>query len=126
VNLPGTRYGVEVFAMKAVLTSDGQELATDVTVAASLPARIRGLLGRSSLPAGQGLLIKPCKGIHTFFMKFSIDVVFLDRDNRVVALYRSLEPNRLTRVSGKAHSVLELPAGTLDAHVAVGDGIVFS
>lgn len=112
--------------MKAVIESGGKELAADVTVASSLPARIRGLLGSSSLPVGQGLLIKPCKGIHTFFMKFSIDAVFLDRDNRVMALYLSLPPNRMTRIYLKAVSVLELPAGTLCPDVAVGDMICFS
>jgi uncharacterized membrane protein (UPF0127 family) len=114
------------YAMKAVLTSGGQELAANVAVASSLPARIRGLLGSSSLPAGQGLLIKPCKGIHTFFMKFSIDVIFLDRHNRIVALHPSLPPNRMTRIYLKAVSVLELPSGTLGGTVAVGDVIDFS
>lgn len=111
--------------MKAVLTSDGKELVVNVSVAESLLARMRGLLGRASLPAGHGLLIRPCKGIHTFFMRFSIDVVFLDKDNRIVALYHSLPPNRMTPVYRKAISVLELPASTLGAHVSVGDGIVF-
>jgi uncharacterized membrane protein (UPF0127 family) len=114
------------YVMKALLESGGKELASDVTVASSLPARIRGLLGRSSLPAGQGLLIKPCKGIHTFFMKFSIDVVLLDKGNRVVALHPSLPPNRMTRIYLKAHSVLELPSGTLGGTVDVGDVISFS
>jgi uncharacterized protein len=114
------------YAMKAVFASGGKELATDVTVAASFTSRLRGLLGRASLPAGQGLLIKPCKGIHTFFMKFPIDVVFLDRGNRVVALHPSLPPNRMTRIYLKAASVLELPAGTLGSDAAVGDVISFS
>jgi uncharacterized membrane protein (UPF0127 family) len=112
--------------MKAVLESGGQQLATEVTVASSLPARIRGLLGRSSLPAGQGLLIRPCKGIHTFFMKFPIDVILLDRYNRIVAMRLSLPPNRMTLIYPKAVSVLELPAGTLRPDVAVGDVIAFS
>jgi len=111
--------------MKAVLYSIGQELSWDVAVATSPPARMRGLLGRSTLPAGHGLLIRPCKGIHTFFMKFPIDAVFLDRDNRVVALYRSLLPNRITRVYPAAASVLELPGGTLGMEAAVGDVIGF-
>lgn len=112
--------------MKAAFTKSGKELATDVTVAASFTSRLRGLLGRSSLPAGEGLLIKPCKGIHTFFMKFSIDVIFLDRDNRIVALNLSLPPNRMTRIYLKAVSVLELPAGTIGGTVAVGDAIDIS
>jgi len=112
--------------MKAVLVSDGKELAADVTIALSLPARMRGLLGRSSLSAGEGLLIRPCKGIHTFFMKFPIDVVFLDRDNRILALNHSLPPYRITRIYPRAVSVLELPAGTLGKSVAVGDKMIFS
>ena len=112
--------------MKAALTTSGKELATDVTVAASFTSRLRGLLGRSSLPVGQGLLIRPCKGIHTFFMKFPIDAVFLDRDNRIVALFHSLPPNRMTCIHLKTLSVLELPSGTLDSDVSVGDGIEFS
>lgn len=112
--------------MKAVLTSGGQELATHVTVASSLSSRVRGLLGRTDLPAGEGLLIRPCKGIHTFFMKFAIDAVFLDKDSRVVALYHSLPPNRMTRISLKAVSVLELPAGVLGEGVSVGDILTLS
>jgi uncharacterized membrane protein (UPF0127 family) len=125
VYLPGTRYGIEVFAMKAVLTSGGQELAMDVTVAESLTARMRGLLGMPSLPVGHGLLLRPCKGIHTFFMRFPIDAVFLDRDNRIVALYHSLQPNRLTLICRKAYSVLELPAGTIGDSVTVGDMLTY-
>jgi len=122
---PEARSGIGVWFMKAVLISSGKVLATDVAVATSLMARMRGLMGRSSLPAGQGLLIQPCKGIHTFFMRFSIDAVFLDRDNRVVAFFQSLAPNRMTPVYGKAKSVLELPAGTLGADPADGEGIEF-
>lgn len=111
--------------MKAELTTGGQRTEIDVTVATALFARIRGLLGRSSLPMGQGLLIRPCKGIHTFFMKFPIDAVFLDRDNRIVAYHLSLPPNRITRIYPKAVSVLELAAGTIGPDVAVGDRIAF-
>lgn len=120
-----SRAGIRVLVMKAVLVSDGKALAVDVSVAESLVARMRGLLGRSFLPAGHALLIRPCKGIHTFFMRFSIDAVFLDKDNRIVAIYHSLPPNRMTAVYCKAHSVLELPAGTLDADLEVGEGIEF-
>jgi uncharacterized membrane protein (UPF0127 family) len=112
--------------VRAVLQSSGKDLARDVAVASSLAARMRGLLGRSSLPEGHGLLIVPCKGIHTFFMNFSIDAVFLDRENRVVALYRSLRPNRITRIYPQAFSVLELSAGALAAEAVIGDVIDFS
>jgi hypothetical protein len=58
-------------------------------------------------------------------MKFPIDVVFLDMDNRIVALVRDLSPNRLTTVYRKASAVLELPAGTLSEGILVGDEIIF-
>jgi uncharacterized membrane protein (UPF0127 family) len=112
--------------MRAHLSANEKELASNVTLADTLPARLRGLLGKDRLPEGDGLLIRPCKGIHTFFMKFPIDAVFLDRDNLVVALFRSLPPNRITPVYLKAVSVLELPAGTLETEIAMGERIIFS
>lgn len=119
-----TEEGVSV--LKAHLDESGKELATRVTVAETLPRRLRGLLGRTELPAGEGLLIRPCKGIHTFFMKFPIDAVFLDKENRIVALFRDLAPNRMTPVYRKAYATLELPAGTLDPNTGVGDRVNFT
>lgn len=78
-------------------------------------SRMKGLLGRSSLMAGEGLLIKPCKGIHTFGMRFPIDALFLNRGNVVVATIKSIQPNKMTRLYLEASSVIELSAGTLDA-----------
>jgi uncharacterized membrane protein (UPF0127 family) len=75
---------------------------------------MKGLLGRNSLDDGEGLLIRPCKGIHTFGMKFPIDAVFLNRDNRVIAIVNNIPPNRMTRMYLGASSVIELPVGTLD------------
>jgi uncharacterized protein len=79
--------------------------------AESMFGRMVGLLGRSSLPRGQGLLISPCNQIHTFFMKFTIDVVFLDSSDRVVKLCQNLKPWRLTPIVWKAKAVLELGQG---------------
>ena len=75
---------------------------------------MKGLLGRSSLEDGEGLLIRPCKGIHTFGMKFPIDAVFLNKNIRVIAISKNILPNRMTRMYFEASSVIELPAGTLD------------
>jgi len=111
--------------MKAILRKNGIDLANDITLAASLPARMKGLLGKERLDAGKGLLIRPCKGIHTLFMKFPIDVVFLDKDNRIIAIIKDLPPNRLTTVYRKAAAVLELPTGTLTEGIVVGDEIIY-
>ena len=73
-------------------------------------ARLRGLLGRRELPAGEGLLIRPAGAVHTSFMRFAIDVVFLDRELTVVGVVDGLEPWRAAGRRG-ARAVLELAAG---------------
>ena len=73
-------------------------------------ARMRGLLGRKSLPSGEGILLRPASSVHTAFMRFAIDAVFLDRDLLVLKVASNLRPWR-TAGRRKAHAVLELPAG---------------
>src|ERR1700726_339790 len=82
---------------------------------------MRGLIGREGLPAGEGLLLSPAPSIHTAFMRFSIDALFLDRDLRVLDIVESLPPWRVA-VKRRARSVLELPAGECARRgVEVGD-----
>lgn len=90
----------------------GTVLGTSVEIAGASTARTKGLLGRKSLAPGEGLWIVPCEAIHTFFMRFPIDLVYLDRQYRVRKVRSAVSP---WRVSGcfTAHSVLELPAGTV-------------
>jgi uncharacterized membrane protein (UPF0127 family) len=86
-------------------------LATEADVADTSRKRNVGLLKHKSLPAGQGLWIVPCEGIHTFGMKFAIDVVFLDRKKKVMKVRPDMGRRRIS-LCLLAHSVLELPAGT--------------
>src|SRR5437763_805490 len=72
---------------------------------------MRGLLGRRELPQGEGLLISPASSIHTLFMSFAIDIVFLDRDLRVRSIVREVPPFRLVRRQRGARRVLEVRAG---------------
>jgi len=72
--------------------------------------RMRGLLGRRDLPVGEGLLLRPAPSIHTWFMRFPIDVLFLDADLRVLDVIPELEPWRVAARRG-ARAVLELPSG---------------
>lgn len=103
---------------------NGKELSNNVTVADSLLKRMKGLLGRRELPVGEALWIKPCVSIHTFWMKFPIDVVFMNERNQVIVAIRNLQPNRITRLYPKAASVLELPAGMIEVTATeVGDDI---
>jgi uncharacterized membrane protein (UPF0127 family) len=104
----------------------GGALSTRLARADTFLARFRGLLGRGGLGEGEGLWIVPCGSIHTCFMRFPIDVLFLDREGRVTALSRSLPPWRAAGSKGGV-SVLELPAGTIDRTGTVqGDRVEIS
>lgn len=89
---------------------DGALICSGCAIAERPLARMRGLLGRSGLAPGEGLLLRPAPSIHTFFMRFTIDVVFLDWDLKVLAVSEHVRPFRIAshRV---ARTVLELPAG---------------
>jgi uncharacterized membrane protein (UPF0127 family) len=89
---------------------DGTLVCERCVLAFSAPARMKGLLGRKSLPPGEGVLIRPAGSIHTFFMRFPIDAVFVDRKLKIVDVVANLRPWRLAGRRG-AHAVLELPAG---------------
>lgn len=112
--------------MKAVICKSDIELVGNLMVADSIFTRMKGLLGKDSLPRGSGLWLKPCKGVHTFGMRFTIDVVFLDRENRVIEVISELKPNRMTTIFPHAATVLELPASMVsEAKLAKGDIIDF-
>jgi uncharacterized membrane protein (UPF0127 family) len=104
-------------------------LATRVRLAATHWSRFRGLMGTDAarFPAGEGLWIVPCHGVHTFAMRFPIDVVYLDRGKLVVHIEENLKPWRLAAVRMSAASVLELPGQTLNStRTAIGDEIEIS
>jgi uncharacterized membrane protein (UPF0127 family) len=96
---------------EVTLKRENGDVVCDRCVVADTPAsRLRGLLGRSELRPGEGLLLRPASAIHTCFMRFAIDAVFLDRDWRVVAISDDVRPWRAASRRG-AKAVLELPAG---------------
>lgn len=88
-------------------------LADRAELATGFFARLRGLLGRSGLEDGEGLILRPCNSVHMFFMQFPIDVVFLDRRGKVVGLAWYLLPGSVSRIYPRACQAVELPAGTL-------------
>ncbi len=97
-------------------------LGTRVALANRWWPRLRGLLFRPPLRSGEGLLLAPCRAVHTYGMKYPIDVAYLDASGRIVALYPSLAPGHRTSWHAAAASVLELPAGTLaSTGTEVGD-----
>jgi hypothetical protein len=104
----------------ALVDDGGRVICARCTVAKSMWARSKGLLGRSGLPPGEGLLIPKTGSIHTFFMRFPMDAVYLGRDLRVRAIVPAIPPYRVSWRLG-ARSVLELGAGEAErAGIRVG------
>ncbi|HSW50972.1 MAG TPA: DUF192 domain-containing protein [Bryobacteraceae bacterium] len=104
----------------------GNILAGQAEIADTSRKRRVGLLKHDSLPSGHGLWITPCEGVHTFGMKFPIDVIFLDRAKKVLKIRAGMGPRRIS-LCLRAHSVLELPAGTAAAaETRAGDQLEFS
>lgn len=104
----------------------GTMLALRLEAAHTGSSRRKGLLGRECLQPGEGLWIAPCESVHTFFMKFPIDLVYLDRNRQVKKVRDSVGPWRLSACL-TARSVLELPAGTIRAtQTEQGDTVEFS
>ena len=103
---------------------DGRVVCEHLLVAARPLRRMRGLLGRSGLADGEGILLRPAGSIHTLFMRFAIDAVFLDRDLVVVGIERELRPWRAA-AKRHAHSALELASGECERRgLARGDRLV--
>lgn len=102
----------------------GNVVVSNVREATSMWARFWGLMGRASLADDGGLLLRPCSSVHTFFMRFPIDAVFLDSDLRVLAVRPDLGPWRTAGHRG-ARAVLELPAGESNRRgIRAGDRLV--
>lgn len=90
-------------------------------------SRMKGLLGKKELPEGQGLLIEPCNSVHMVFMRFALDVVYIDKQDTVVKAVENLKPNRFSAGGRKAHAALELPTGTIAAaEIAAGDRLTIA
>jgi uncharacterized membrane protein (UPF0127 family) len=129
MRVPFRRHGERRAARSAIIRlvneSKGTVVATRMRVADNLWSRFWGLMGRRALADGEALLLRPCSSIHTMFMRFPIDVVFIDEGNEVVKVVSNLRPFRLTMAPGSAQSVLELDAGAAaQAKVEPGDLLV--
>jgi uncharacterized membrane protein (UPF0127 family) len=91
----------------------GAMLVPDVEIARDSASRRRGLLGRDSIGADQALVIAPCQGVHTFGMRFAIDIIAADRHGRVIKLRSRVSPRRVV-LAWSAFAIVELAAGALD------------
>ncbi len=90
-------------------------LAENVIMADTMFKRMKGLLGYKEIKKGYALILNPCNSIHTFFMKFSIDVVFLNKNNQVVKIIQSIKPFRMTGVYLNSKITIELSPGTIES-----------
>jgi len=110
--------------VRATNSTRGTLVGNSIRVAETGITRIVGLLGERELQSGDGLLILPSQGVHTWGMQFPIDIAVLNDDWEVIATRHSMRPFRMTRVFWKAAAILELPAGTLNStRTSVGDAI---
>jgi uncharacterized membrane protein (UPF0127 family) len=114
---------------RAVLTlrrEDGRVVCESVVVADNLPRRMRGLLGKKSLPPGEGIALRPAWSIHTAYMRFPIDAVFLDQDQVVIRIDERLRPFNTASCRG-AREVVELSAGECARReLSVGDRVTWA
>ena len=102
----------------------GSVLATDARRADSFVARGRGLMMAPPLPEGGGLVIEPCNSIHMFFMRYPLDIVFLNREGKVVFMYKGIKPWRMGRIVRGGRLAIELPEGAIDgSNTQLGDTI---
>ena len=99
--------------MKITVVQGGYVLAKNAVYAKSLFVRIRGLIGYNTLAEGEALVIPSCRQVHTFFMRFPIDVVFVDRKGCVVGIAENLAPFSVSGYYWKAHLTVEIPAGAV-------------
>lgn len=91
----------------------GCNVSTDAELARNWWRRMRGLLGTARLAAGQALILQPCPSIHTWGMRYAIDVAFIDRNYRIIKMIHSIQPWRMSPIMWQAIAAIEVPAGTL-------------
>ena len=101
-------------------------LGETIEVASTATQKVRGLLGRECLEDGQGLLFKGCSSLHTFFMNFPIDVVFTDRNGKVLTAAAEVRPFKLVAAPLRAYYAIERPAGAIERSMTKeGDTLTF-
>ncbi len=99
--------------MRIINLSKNTLLAEDALVAEAWLRRAIGLLGRKEMQKNIALVIRPCQAIHTFFMRFSIDVIFVNRKNEIIGLETDFKPWRMSKIYWQAKFAVELPAGRI-------------
>jgi uncharacterized membrane protein (UPF0127 family) len=105
---------------------NGEMIAEKVVFAHTWLSRLKGLLGTKSLSEDAGMWLKPCNGIHTMWMRYAIDVIYLTQENKISKLVSSIKPNRFCNGVKGTVSVLELKSGQIEKNeLLVGDQLIF-
>jgi len=111
--------------LKIINSTKNTILAEDAVTASTLWRRMKGLLGEGSLNKGSAMVLKPCNSVHTFFMRFAIDVIFVDDKNCVIKTFTQLKPFRLSPVYYNAAFAIELPFGAVkESATSAGDFLI--
>ncbi|KXG74303.1 hypothetical protein AN618_23490 [Fervidicola ferrireducens] len=98
-----------------VVQETGEVIATEVLFARTFFQRLKGLMFKERMDDGCALILEPCNSVHTFFMRFPIDVAFVSKEGRVLEVIKGMKPFRITRIIKGARYVIETPGGTLKA-----------
>lgn len=102
-------------------SSTGEIICHKMVVANNLLSRMKGLMFSADLPDCDGFLIRPCNSIHTFFMRYPLDILFMDQDFKIIKVLYDLSPWKMTWIYFKSYQVLEMKAGTLSKKVNSGE-----
>lgn len=101
--------------MKIYNSTQNRLISDDTKMADDFFSRGIGLLSRKSISENEGLIIKPCCSIHTFFMRFDIDILFVNKKNEIIALYENVKPWKILPIHITSNYVVELPAGKISS-----------
>lgn len=107
--------------MKIQITYNNKLISKDILIADTFFGRMLGLMFREKLVGAEGLWLDPAPSIHTFFMRYSLDIVFVNKKKQVIKIIRDMKPWRMTRYYFTARQVLEMPAGKLPSDLKLGD-----
>ena len=112
--------------MRILNSSQKTVIAQNASLADTPLSRLQGLLGRKDFPTGEALVITQCRSIHMMFMHFAIDVIFADKEKRVVGVVKDIRPFSLSPYFWRAFYAIELPVGTIAlSKTCVGDELGF-
>lgn len=104
----------------------GEIVGENIKAAAGFRDRLRGLMFSRNFPEHGGLVIRPCRGVHTFFMRYPLDILLLNAQGRIIYKKESLPPNRVTPFLRQAETAVELPGGSMSGKkIYRGDELIF-